>query len=70
MSTRIRVVPRGPLVVELDEGAEIFGLDGTPIEPPTRPKVRFCRCGATSTAPFCDGAHNRTTFEKPAEDDA
>ncbi len=38
----------------------LTGTDGEPIE--TKSTVALCRCGATQTRPFCDGAHVGSGF--------
>ncbi len=42
----------------------IVDADGTEYELPDdeRP-VALCRCGGSTTKPFCDGTHSRTGFE-------
>jgi CDGSH-type Zn-finger protein len=69
---RLRVRPRGPLTVELGEGdgLELIGADGQLIELEGRRKLTLCRCGASASRPFCDGAHNRIGFEAPPPVDA
>ena len=57
--TQIRVMPNGPLVIT---GAiEVTGSDGT-IEKRSK-KTSFCRCGASSNKPYCDGAHKKNEFK-------
>jgi len=54
------VMPGGPLKVEADikvktkSGEEII----------RQGPVFFCRCGASSSKPFCDGSHRKTEFDK------
>jgi copper chaperone CopZ/CDGSH-type Zn-finger protein len=56
---RIRVKERGPLQVK---GPAIFlDADGEQYEV-TRKTIFLCRCGGSSTKPFCDGTHNRIEF--------
>lgn len=58
---------RGPLVVEISDGDsfELVNAQGVTLDVAGRKKILLCRCGATSAAPFCDGTHNRTSFEAP-----
>lgn len=49
----------GPLVVK---GVDrIVGSDGVEIE--AKPVMALCRCGGSSTKPFCDGTHNENGFD-------
>lgn len=63
----VKAVPRGPLALKLTGGCKLtlIGTDGEPIDLDGRERVRLCRCGGSSTAPFCDGTHNRNAFEAP-----
>ena len=46
----------GPVtVVDADGSSYELGDEGQPIA--------LCRCGASTTKPFCDGAHSKTGFE-------
>ncbi len=72
MTVRLCPRPRGPLVVELEEGdsLEIQRLDGSLVDVAGVRKVRLCRCGATGRVPLCDGSHNRIAFSDPERDEA
>ncbi len=55
----VETLPKGPLVVKAD--CEVTLADGTKL---TREKATyFCRCGASSNKPFCDGAHKKIGFD-------
>ncbi|MBT8238279.1 MAG: (4Fe-4S)-binding protein [Croceitalea sp.] len=57
--TKIDVAKNGPLLVH--GNIEIAHADGS-----TETKKRttaFCRCGASSNKPFCDGTHNKIEFK-------
>jgi len=57
--TEIQVVKGGPLIVKSD--CKLEGADGN-VE--TREgNTAFCRCGASSNKPFCDGSHRKVDFE-------
>ena len=60
--TQVKVRESGPYRVTGDfrlvdaDGAEIA------IPDPNRP-VALCRCGGSTTKPFCDGSHSDTGFQ-------
>lgn len=45
----------GPIRVEDDEGRSVGTREGK--------AVFLCRCGQSSTKPFCDGTHKEVGFE-------
>ena len=46
----------GPVtVVDADGSSYSLGEEGKPIA--------LCRCGGSTTKPFCDGTHSKTGFE-------
>ncbi len=58
MSVTIKIKDNGPLVVEGD-----FTLtDGQGNEIPIA-KRALCRCGGSTTKPFCDGTHSKIGFQ-------
>jgi uncharacterized Fe-S cluster protein YjdI/CDGSH-type Zn-finger protein len=56
--TEIRIMKDGPNVVEGD--FTIIGSDGTKMKKWLL--TSFCRCGASSEMPFCDGSHRVDNF--------
>jgi CDGSH-type Zn-finger protein len=58
---RIRLRKNGPYVIE-SEDVEVVDWNGVPYPSERRP-VALCRCGASSTKPFCDGTHRTCGFE-------
>ncbi len=53
--------PNGPLLVR---GSVRFVKEtGEVVD---KVSCALCRCGATGTAPFCDGSHNRIGFRSPS----
>lgn len=61
---RITIRNNGPYKVE--GSIELRLQDGT-IVATTEPAVFLCRCGASSTKPFCDGTHSRIGFQAAAQ---
>ena len=59
---KITITENGPYKVEGAEGQELVGPDGAMV-PLTRDTVYLCRCGGSTTKPFCDGTHSRIGFE-------
>ena len=57
--TKVEVMVNGPLLVYGD--LEVTGSDGN-VETKKR-TTAFCRCGASSNKPYCDGEHNKIGFE-------
>lgn len=66
----IRCREHGPLVVEMPSGDEFRGLrlrvtdhEGREFPLPTgKQAVALCRCGRSSSRPFCDGSHKDGGF--------
>ena len=58
----IKVRENGPYLVM--GPVTITDVDGTPYESPaSKPAVALCRCGGSTTKPFCDGTHSRIGFQ-------
>lgn len=57
--TEIQVIKGGPLIVKND--LKLQGADGN--EEIREGRTSFCRCGASSKKPFCDGSHRKVDFE-------
>ena len=57
----IRTRRNGPYVIE---GDQVKIVDWNGVEYPVgRWPVALCRCGASTTKPFCDGTHSRIGFQ-------
>lgn len=54
---KVQLVENGPLMVEGE--LELTDLDGKKSQ---KSKAAFCRCGASSNKPFCDGSHKEVGF--------
>ena len=59
MST-IHVRKNGPYRVEGDD-VKVFDWDGHEYKVERRP-IALCRCGGSTTKPFCDGTHSKIGF--------
>jgi CDGSH-type Zn-finger protein len=38
-------------------------VDASGVKPATEDHYTLCRCGASKTKPFCDGAHKKSGFQ-------
>ena len=57
----IRLRRNGPYVIESDE-VRVVDWNGAEYQLGRRP-MALCRCGASSTKPFCDGTHSKIGFQ-------
>jgi CDGSH-type Zn-finger protein len=57
----LRMVEDGPLYLRGD--LEVLDQEGEVLHRDTR--LALCRCGASSSKPFCDGQHTETGFTDP-----
>ncbi len=53
----VTLFPNAPFVVEGN-----YTLNGSDQTVSTKKKMSFCRCGASSNKPFCDGSHKEAGF--------
>jgi CDGSH-type Zn-finger protein len=61
MTLEITVRENGPYRIVGD--FRLLDADGNEYELPTdKPAVALCRCGGSTTKPFCDGTHSKTGF--------
>jgi 3-phenylpropionate/trans-cinnamate dioxygenase ferredoxin subunit len=61
MATTIRLRQNGPYVIDAED-VTVIDWNGKPYAIGRRP-VALCRCGASTTKPFCDGTHSRIGFQ-------
>ncbi len=61
---KITVKQNGPYLVEGD--VELYDWNGKRYQIAKRP-FALCRCGGSTTKPFCDGTHSKIGF-RAAED--
>lgn len=57
----IKVMQDGPYRVEGDD-VKVVDWNGAEYPVSKRP-IFLCRCGASTTKPFCDGTHSRVGFK-------
>ena len=59
MSITIRIRNHGPYFISADDApnVRIEDAEGNVIEPPPGRGIVLCRCGMSSTKPFCDSTH-------------
>jgi CDGSH-type Zn-finger protein len=41
----------------------LIDADGTEYDVPEGQPIALCRCGGSTTKPFCDGTHSKAGFE-------
>jgi len=57
----ITATENGPLSVK--GPFRLIDADGNEYDIGERKRVALCRCGGSTTKPFCDGTHSRIGFE-------
>jgi CDGSH-type Zn-finger protein len=64
MPIKMLFQPNGPIVVggDLSE-LKLTDSTGQPIDVSGEKKIFLCRCGGSTTKPFCDGTHDRIGFQ-------
>jgi 3-phenylpropionate/trans-cinnamate dioxygenase ferredoxin subunit len=64
MPITIKVNRNGPYVIQEADipNVTLVDHDGNVIPTAGRKKISLCRCGASTTKPFCDGTHSRIGF--------
>ena len=64
MTVKITVRRNGPYRVEAAPGeVELVDADGNPYDISGKPAFSLCRCGGSTTKPFCDGTHSKIGFQ-------
>jgi CDGSH-type Zn-finger protein len=61
MMVTIRVRRNGPYVVD-SEDVRVVDWNGVEYQIARRP-IALCRCGVSTTKPFCDGTHSKVGFQ-------
>jgi CDGSH-type Zn-finger protein len=64
MTIKMLFTPDGPIVVggDLSE-LKLTDSTGKPIDVSGEKKIFLCRCGGSTTKPFCDGTHSKIGFQ-------
>ena len=57
----IKVRENGPYRVE--GPFSLIDAEGRPFDVPPGKVIALCRCGGSTTKPFCDGTHSRIGFD-------
>ena len=60
MSVKITCRPNGPYLVEGE--VELTDPTGARVDTSGKQKIALCRCGGSTTKPFCDGTHSKIGF--------
>ena len=55
----IEIIENGPYIVS----GQVELKDGDGTSYPPKPRIALCRCGASTTKPFCDGTHSKIGFK-------
>ncbi len=55
----IDIMKNGPFIV--NGAVELKDADGNAY--PAKQRIALCRCGASTTKPFCDGTHSKIGFQ-------
>ena len=55
----IEIIKNGPLIVN----GEVALKDSDGNAYPAKQRMALCRCGASTTKPFCDGTHSKIGFQ-------
>jgi CDGSH-type Zn-finger protein len=61
MAAKITPTNNGPYMVEGE--IELVAPSGQRIDTKGKTKFFLCRCGGSTTKPFCDGTHSKIGFE-------
>jgi CDGSH-type Zn-finger protein len=60
-AVKITIFDDGPL--EVDGPIRLATESGEVIDVPSGEPVYLCRCGGSTTKPFCDGTHSKIGFQ-------
>ena len=59
---KVKIIANGPICLDTQQAVsiELAGASEAKSGP-----LFLCRCGQSSTKPFCDGTHRKVKFEAP-----
>ena len=64
MPIKMLFTPNGPIAVSGDlSELKLIDSTGEPIDVSGEKKIFLCRCGGSTTKPFCDGTHSKIAFQ-------
>ncbi len=64
MAIKIMPKPNGPYLVTGDLGElQLADINGNKYDISGKQTIALCRCGASTTKPFCDGTHSKIGFQ-------
>lgn len=64
MPIKMLFTPNGPIAVSGDlSELRLTDSKGQPIDISGERKIFLCRCGGSTTKPFCDGTHDEIGFK-------
>ena len=68
MAITITIRKNGAYLIAGEDVAQVKIVDheGNVVTPPGK-NIALCRCGASSTKPFCDGTHSKIGFKGAEE---
>lgn len=61
---KITIKDNGPYIVK--GPIDLRDAHGNPVALPEGSAIALCRCGASTTKPFCDGTHSKIGFAAAA----
>jgi CDGSH-type Zn-finger protein len=62
MATTIKVRQNGSYLVEGDD-VKLIDWNGNEYKPANPQRFALCRCGHSTSKPFCDGTHSKIGFQ-------
>ena len=60
---KVKIIENGPIVLDTEAPVSI---DANGAREEKSGPIFLCRCGQSSTKPFCDGTHRKAKFEGSA----